>query len=315
MLRFIPLQFRHGIGAWLLAAVLCPSLAVAQSFTHVHLRTPNPAAAAEWYHTLLGGNLRPPNAGMGSVAQIHGSIATMLDESNVQPSAGSVIDHFGFAVADVPAMAEKARFMGAQIVSGPQPGVTANMVAMIKDPWGTRVELLESSDFRGIQHVHMVTEGAEALRDWFLQVFGGEYDPESGGDSLHAIHYDGIWVYVSEAPERPDPLILPEPLIHPDRLVVPDMLGPTDQLGLQDQLASVSQFEVLVRDKMPSRGRALDHVGLSVSDMDEVVARVRASGYEPYIIRPNRPGGTTLLMFFEGANGVHFEIAQPDGVQ
>ena len=56
-------------------------------------------------------------------------------------------------------------------------------------------------------------------------------------------------------------------------------------------------------------------MGFSVSDMDELVTRVRASGYEPYVIRPNRPGGTTLLMFFEGANGVHFEIAQFDGAQ
>lgn len=309
MLTSILLRFRQGVGPWLLAVVLVPSIATAQSFTHVHLRSPDPSAAAEWYHTLLGGNLRPPTPGMGSVGQIHGSISTMFDEANAQPSSGSVIDHFGFAVADVQAMVDKARFMGAQIVAEPQPGVTADMIAMIEDPWGTRVELLESPGFRGIQHVHMVTEGAEALRDWLLQVFGGEYDPQSGGDSLHAIRYDGIWVYVSEAPEPPDPSILP------DRSAVPDRLGQPEQLSAQDQLALPEYFEAAVRGTVPSRGRSLDHMGFSVSDMDEIVARVRASGYEPYVIRPNRPGGTTLLMFFEGANGVHFEISQPNGVQ
>ncbi len=56
-------------------------------------------------------------------------------------------------------------------------------------------------------------------------------------------------------------------------------------------------------------------MGFSVADMDALVAKVEASGYRPWVIRPNRPGGTTLLMFFEGARGVHFEIAQPAGAQ
>ena len=86
MLTFSSLQFRYGIGTCLLIAVSFPWFAVAQSFTHVHLRTPNPAATAEWYHTLLGGTLRPSSAGMGSVGQIHGSIAMMLDEEGAEPA-------------------------------------------------------------------------------------------------------------------------------------------------------------------------------------------------------------------------------------
>ncbi len=270
MSKLRPSRRRYGLVAGLVGLTMLPAVATAQSFTHVHLRTPDAGAAAEWYHTLVGGELRPSNGGMGSVSQAHGSISTMLDDANAESSSGSVIDHFGFAVADVPAMVEKARIMGARVVSEPHAGFTANMIAMIEDPWGTKVELLESPDYTGIQHVHLVTEGAEAVRDWFVSVFGGEYDPERGGDRIHAIRYDGIWVYLSES---------------------------------QDGATA------------PSRGRSLDHMGFSVSDMDEVVARVEASGYTPYVIRPNRPGGTTLLMFFEGANGIHFEIAQPGGVQ
>ncbi len=270
MSHAVSLRRRYGIKVFALALIVLPGFAVAQSFTHVHLRTPDPAAAAEWYHTLVGGELRPAAGGMGSVGQIHGSISTMLDDAGAQPSSGSVIDHFGFAVADVPGMVEKARIMGAQVVAEPHPGITANSIAMIQDPWGTKVELLEDPDYTGIQHVHMVTEDAAALRDWLLEVFGGDYDPERGGGRIHAIRYDGIWVYLSEAQE-----------------------GST----------------------APSRGRSLDHMGFSVTDMDTIVAKIEASGYEPYVIRPNRPGGTTLLMFFEGAHGVHFEIAQPGGAQ
>ncbi len=268
MSHAVSLRRRYRIKAFALALIVLPGFAVAQSFTHVHLRTPDPAAAAEWYHTLVGGELRPAAGGMGSVGQIHGSISTMLDDAGAQPSSGSVIDHFGFAVADVPGMVEKARIMGAQVVAEPHPGVTANSIAMIQDPWGTKVELLEDPDYTGIQHVHMVTEGVEVLRDWMLEVFGGDYDPERGGGRFHAIRYDGIWVYLTEAQEG----------------------------------STVST--------VPSRGRSLDHMGFAVTDMDAIVAKIEASGYEPYVIRPNRPGGTTLLMFFEGAAGVHFEISQ-----
>ena len=270
MLRTLYSELRSGIQVSLLILIAVPGYAAAQSFTHVHLRTPDPAAAAEWYHTFVGGELRPSASGMGSVAQVHGSISTMLDDAGAEPSDGSVIDHFGFAVADVPAMVQKARVMGAQVVTEPHPGVTANMIAMIEDPWGTRVELLESPDYTGIQHIHMVVEGADALLDWFLEVFGGEYDSERGDGGFHAIRYDGIWVYLSES-----------------------------EAG----------------GKAPSRGRSLDHMGFSVPDMDAFVEKVEASGYQPWVIRPNRPGGTTVLMFFEGANGVHFEIAQPGGAQ
>jgi len=251
-----------------MALLIFPALASAQSFTHVHLRTPDPAAAAEWYHRLLGGTLRPAAGGMGAVTQIHGSIATMFDPSIAEPSAGSVIDHFGFAVDDVAAMVAKAQIMGAQVELPPHPGTVANAIAMIQDPWGTRIELLEDPEFVGLQHVHLVAERADALRDWLLTIFGGTYDPELGGTELHAIRYDGIWVYLSESPD-----------------------GVT----------------------APSRGRSLDHMGFSVTDMNEIVRRIEASGYHPYEIRPNRPGGTTLLMFFEGANGIHFEIAEPGG--
>ena len=268
--RYSLIGSRRAIVAGWIVLLLFPAIASAQSFTHVHLRTPDPAAAAEWYHRLLGGTLRPAAAGMGSVAQIHGSIATMFDPSVAEASAGSVIDHFGFAVADVADMVARAQIMGAQVELQAQPGTVSSAIAMIQDPWGTNIELLEDPEFVGLQHVHLVAEHADALRDWLLTIFGGTYDPELGGDELHAIRYDGIWVYLSESPD-----------------------GAT----------------------APSRGRSLDHIGFSVTDMNEIVRRIEASGYHPYEIRPNRPGGTTLLMFFEGAGGIHFEIAEPGGAQ
>ena len=299
----MPLQLKSILAAALIA-ILVPATTGAQSFTHIHLRAPDATAAAEWYQTLLGGVLRPSTAGMGSVGQAHGAIATMLDDGSAAPSRGGVIDHFGFAVPNVATTLERARVMGARMITAPTPGVVTTAIAMIEDPWGTRIELLESPDFRGIQHVHLVTEQPAALRDWFLQVFGGNFDPVHGGDELNTIQYDGIWVYISEQFEE-EPIVSFDP--NDPRIALEPFSTVATSEGGNDSLADIGIA--------PSRGRSLDHLGFSVDDMDALASRVRASGYTPYETRPNRPGGTTLLMFFEGPGGVHFEIAEPGGVQ
>lgn len=58
----------------------------------------------------------------------------------------------------------------------------------------------------------------------------------------------------------------------------------------------------------PSRYRSLDHVGFRVPSLEAFGEALEASGYEPYEVRPNPPGSD--LMFFEGPEGIHFEIAE-----
>ncbi len=57
-----------------------------------------------------------------------------------------------------------------------------------------------------------------------------------------------------------------------------------------------------------SRYRSLDHMGFRVPSLEAFGEALEASGYEPYLVRPNPPGSD--LMFFEGPEGIHFEIAE-----
>jgi catechol 2,3-dioxygenase-like lactoylglutathione lyase family enzyme len=63
------------------------------------------------------------------------------------------------------------------------------------------------------------------------------------------------------------------------------------------------------QQRQPSRYRAIDHIGFLVPSLDEFRATLIASGYEPYLERPNPPGGD--LLFFEGPDGLHVEMTQP----
>jgi catechol 2,3-dioxygenase-like lactoylglutathione lyase family enzyme len=122
----------------------------------------------------------------------------MPNEGVAPPSDGGVIDHFGIAVADVPATVAKAREMGAIIKTEPQVGVTAPVIAFIEDPWGTRMELLEDPEYPGVNHIHMMANDPDKMRDWFLQVFGGEYIEARGKGIFHTILYGDLWVHVSK---------------------------------------------------------------------------------------------------------------------
>ncbi|HEX9878449.1 MAG TPA: VOC family protein [Gammaproteobacteria bacterium] len=262
-LRSPLLSFRVAIAA----ALVSPGLAVSQSqFTHAHLRVPQDqqAEAAAWYHEVLGGE--PGELGPGPGIRHHnGFIGTAPNEGMAADGAVSVIDHIGIGVPDVRATVELARSLGAVVRTEPQPGITAPLIAHITDPWGGRFELLQDTVYTGVNHIHIYASDADATRDWFLAVFGGESDEARGQGRFHAIRYDTVWFLITQTAED-------------DR-------------------------------RMPSRYRAIDHIGFRVPSLGAFRGALLASGYEPYLERPNPPGAD--LMFLEGPDGLHVEMTEP----
>ena len=255
------------VGSVAVLALSAPGLVLAQSvFTHAHYRVPEgqQAEAAEWYNRVLGGE--PGEIGPGpGVRHYNGFVGTMANEGMAGDGAVNVLDHVGISVPDVRAAVELIREIGGEIRTEPQVGVTAALIAHVTDPWGGRFELLEDPEYLGINHAHIFASDADATRDWFLQVFGGELNEERGQGRFHTILYDNVWVHVTQAPED-DP-------------------------------------------RMSSRFRAADHIGFRVPSLDAFRDTLRASGYEPYLERPNPPGAD--LMFFEGPDGLHVEMTEP----
>jgi len=186
------------------ASLLVPFGVQAESiFTHVHMRVPDTAKSAEW-HAEFFDRVTGPGGPGPNIVYDNGHIGTMPNEGLAPPSEGGVIDHFGIAVADVEAAVAKAREMGATIKTEPREGVTANVIAFIEDPWGVRMELLEDPVYLGVNHIHMMSDDPDAMRDWFLQVFGGEYVEARGKGIFHTILYRDVWVHVSSPRQGTD---------------------------------------------------------------------------------------------------------------
>ena len=255
-----------------LAAVcvfMLPALSLAQSiFTHAHMRVPagRQAEAAQWYNNVLGGELGEIGPGP-IIRHFNGFIGTMENEGIAGDGALSVIDHVGISVPNIRAALERVRELGGEIRTEPEESDSGGgVLAHVTDPWGGRFELLEEEGMPpGIHHIHLYASDADQMKDWFLDVFGGEYRETQ--TPFYRILYDSVWIHVS-------------------------------QTEADDQRSA-------------SRSRVTDHIGFRVPSLDDFRDTLEASGYEPYLRRPNPPGAD--LMFFEGPDGLHVEMTEPVG--
>jgi catechol 2,3-dioxygenase-like lactoylglutathione lyase family enzyme len=191
------------LGVLILSSFFIPLIATAEPiFSHVHMRVPDTEEAAAWHQELLGGETRPGGPGP-FIHHVNGFVGTMSNDGEIAPpSDESVIDHFGIAVTDAAATIAKAREMGAVIHAEPYEGITAPVVAFFEDPWGVKIEVMEDPVYLGINHIHLFAADADSMKDWFLEVFGGELIEERGKGMFHTILYGrDTWVQVTQSPD------------------------------------------------------------------------------------------------------------------
>ncbi len=169
-------------------------------YDHVHLAVPDPEKAEAWYTANLDGN----------VGENPGRVAfepwtnraplpvqfIFLKAENVKPSEGSVIDSIGFVVRGLDAKVKALQAAGATVK---QPVETVRGLwkrAVVIDPWGTSIELVESTDRPGFHHITLRVPNPEDSIRWYLRAFGGERTKLGG--RLDAVKYGGTYLIVTK---------------------------------------------------------------------------------------------------------------------
>jgi catechol 2,3-dioxygenase-like lactoylglutathione lyase family enzyme len=123
------------------------------TWDHVHLRTTNPEAMAEWFEKMLGAQvLRSTQEGKPRIdlklggANIFIAPVTAGDGVNAPPTIPyRGLDHFGLAVTGIDAIAAELKKKGVEFTKEPttvRPGVR---ICFIKAPEGVSIELLDRS--------------------------------------------------------------------------------------------------------------------------------------------------------------------------
>jgi catechol 2,3-dioxygenase-like lactoylglutathione lyase family enzyme len=67
--------------------------------------------------------------------------------------------------------------------------------AFVEDPWGTKIELIDDPNLRGIHHLHLAAENPADTLAWYQQNFGGEAARFAGG--LAGLNYGDVWLLVA----------------------------------------------------------------------------------------------------------------------
>jgi catechol 2,3-dioxygenase-like lactoylglutathione lyase family enzyme len=145
-------------------------------------------------------------------------------------SAGSVVDHIGFAVRDLGLYKQKLLDHGAKIVAE-----NAGLGLVIGElPEGALVEFRSEPAITHpieFHHVHLKSADADALQAWYIDTFGAEKS---------------------------------------SRMNLPSAVVPGGRMDFLKAAADTTME--------PSKGRAIDHIGFEVDDLDAFAAKLRAKG-------------------------------------
>jgi lactoylglutathione lyase len=123
------------------------------TYDHIHLRSPNPEATAQYYERMFGAEvIRTMQQGKPRMdlklggANIFIAAVTPGDGVNPPPTTPyQGLDHFGLTVSAIDAVVAELKAKGAEFTREPttvRPGVR---VAFLRAPEGVSIELLERS--------------------------------------------------------------------------------------------------------------------------------------------------------------------------
>ncbi len=118
---------------------------------HIHLRTPDPEATAQWFERMLGAEvIRSTAHGTSRIDLKLGGANIFLapvapgDGVNAPPvTPYQGLDHFGLRVSDIDAVAAELKAKGAEFTKEPhipRPGIK---ICFLRGPQGVSIELLD----------------------------------------------------------------------------------------------------------------------------------------------------------------------------
>ena len=169
-------------------------------YGHIHLTATDKTAAAEWYAKHFNGK----TSGFGGKADakpdravIDGiGILFFQKKAGFEGSVGSGVDHIGFSMSDVAGKVKEVEADGGKVLTTGMK-FKGMEIAFVVDPWGTKIELIDDPDTRGLHHIHLNSPDVQGTLEWYANAFGGEITKFKG--MLPAIKYDPLWLIVTKS--------------------------------------------------------------------------------------------------------------------
>ena len=187
----------------LLASIFMCALIQAPAFAapydHIHLAADSAQEAVNWYVKHFGGVesrfQRSTDTTLPIDRVYFGDISVIFfDRPPTAGSVGSAIDHFGISIANVEDVVARVVADGGKAL-GNIVEFSGMKVAFVEDPWGTKVELIDDGNLRGMHHLHLASPNPTETLAWYQQNFGGEAGQFA--NALPGLNYGDVWLFVA----------------------------------------------------------------------------------------------------------------------
>ena len=190
--------------------IAAPALAAAADYHHVHINASSPAKGVEWYSEHME---CAPIADRDDAANCGGVEILFMPQATTGGSQGTGINHIGFSFPDLEAkMAELeavgVRGSGVRLQRNDDGSMIQDLPGLYKsafifDPWGTRIELVEDTEYLGFHQIHLSATNPEETLAWYRDVMGGE--PASMRGVVDGVLFGDVWLLAMEHPEGAAP--------------------------------------------------------------------------------------------------------------
>ena len=277
--------------ATLLCATCTAAPALAQThFHHAHLNSVDPAAAIDFYTTHLSGE----RATFDGKAAVWTQKSWLLFTKVKQPPPSEIISplfHIGWGAEDMKAEFERQMKLGTTFQTVLTDGVELfgagtrdrNFFMYLDGPDHVTIEV-QSAMHHDFMHVHLFSDDPVAAAAWYQQHLG--IATRSTLDTVRA--FRGIPTGPSASMQLDDVTFWLYPTAHAKALYGGQWKGRT-------------RFAT-------NRGRALDHVAVSVDNLDETLARLKQEGVR-VLVGPRKVDGLRSA-FIEAPDAMALELVE-----
>jgi catechol 2,3-dioxygenase-like lactoylglutathione lyase family enzyme len=261
-------------------------------FGHLHLNSTDPKAAIEFYTTKF-------DAEKASFKGLLDAIWTQKSWILIQKVAAappsevvSTIWHFGWGAEDMKGTYQKQLDSGTRFATpltdisdiggGTQMG--RFFYAYVQGPDNSLIEL-NTANHHHFGHIHLLSENPVAAGEWYAKHFGVK---SRGSEQVRM--YRGVQIAPSASFMMDDVNFIIYPVEYARTSKMP---------GWGDR----KTFE-------PTKGRVVDHIGFTVPNLDDAIARLRMEGVTITDEPRHLAGGKLNFAFIEGPDKMRIEIVE-----
>jgi catechol 2,3-dioxygenase-like lactoylglutathione lyase family enzyme len=151
------------------SAQLMPPNSAGVTMGHIHLFVKDVEAQKHFWTATMGGTV--VQNGQLMLIQFPGVYIMLRQADPTAPPAGSIVDHFGFVMKNLPATMAKWKADGVEIEQATNPNQ-----GYVHGPDGIRVEFFGDPSIAHaveMNHIHFYPVDIPAMQAWYAKTFGG----------------------------------------------------------------------------------------------------------------------------------------------